>query len=63
MNQFRTEELFTIEEVAKFCGMSRDAAYMHYRRGHINCVPMMAHRLYFNREAIDQFRALYCAFK
>lgn len=63
MNQFKQEDLFTIEEVAKFCGLTRRAAYMHYYRGHINCVPMMAHRLYFSRAAIDQFRANYCAFK
>ncbi len=62
MNQFRTEELFTIEEVAKYCGTTRNAAYMHYRRGHIKPVPMLAHRLYFTREAIDQFRANYCPF-
>lgn len=62
MNQFRSEELFTIEEVAKFCGLTRRAAYMHYHRGHIECVPMMTHRLYFTREAIDKFRAYYCPF-
>lgn len=62
MRQFRTEELFTIEEVAKFSGMTRNAAYMHYRRGHIKPEPMLAHRLFFTREAIDEFRANYCPF-
>lgn len=62
MRQFRTEELFTIEEVGKYCGMTRNAAYMHYRRGHIKPEPMRAHRLFFTREAIDQFRANYCPF-
>lgn len=62
MQQFKVENLFTIEEVAKFAGMSRDAAYMHYRRGHINAVPMLSHRLYFTRDEIDHFRAQYCPF-
>lgn len=62
MNQFKAEDLFTIEEVAKFCGLSRNAAYMHYRREHIKPVPMLTHRLYFSRAAIDEFRATYCPF-
>lgn len=62
MNQFKTEQLFKIEEVAKYCGMTRNAAYMHFRRGHIKAVNMLTHRLYFTREAIDQFRANYCPF-
>lgn len=62
MNQFKTEDLFTIEEVAKFCGLSRNAAYMHYFRGHLKPVPMMCHRLYFKRDEIDRFRAMYCPF-
>lgn len=57
------EEGFTIEEVAKFCRISRNAAYMHYRRGHIKRIEdIEAHRLYFTREALDQFRAKYCPF-
>lgn len=62
MNKIETEDLFTIEEVAKFCGKSRNAAYMHMRRGHINPVSLMCHRLYFTRAEIDRFRALYCPF-
>lgn len=62
MNQFKQEELFSIEEVAKYCGLSRNAAYMHYRRGHISPEPMLTHRLYFTREAIDTFRAQYRPF-
>ena len=61
--QQEVNELFTIEEVAKYCRLSRNAAYMHYRRGHINRVPdIMAHRIYFTREALDEFRAKYCPF-
>lgn len=64
MNQDQIiEEGFTIEEVAKFCRISRDAAYMHYRRGHIKRIEdIEAHRLYFTREALDEFRAKYCPF-
>lgn len=64
MNQEQIiEEGFTIEEVAKFCRISRDAAYMHYRRGHIKRIEdIEAHRLYFKREALDEFRAKYCPF-
>lgn len=62
MNQFKQEELFTIEEVAKYSGLTRNAAYMHYRRGHIKPVPMLTHRLYFTREAMDTFRAQYRPF-
>lgn len=62
MNKFEVEGLFTIEEVAKFCGLTRNAAYMHYHRGHIKPVSLMCHRLYFTREEIDHFRALYCPF-
>lgn len=55
------QDLFTIEDVAKWCGLTRNAAYMHYRRGHINRVPdIEAHRIYFTRQAIDIFRAKYC---
>lgn len=60
MEQFKREDLFTIEDIAKFCGLSRNAAYMHYRRGHIKPVPMMCHRLYFTRGELDHFRAMYC---
>jgi hypothetical protein len=63
MEQFKQEELFTLEEIAKWCNLSRGAVYMHYRRGHITPVPMMCHRLYFTRTEIDNFRANYCPFK
>ena len=57
------EEGFTIEEVAKFCRISRNAAYMHFRRGHIKRIEdIEAHRLYFSRDALDEFRAKYCPF-
>ncbi len=62
MNEFKQQELFTLEEVAKWCGMTRNAAYMHYRRGHIEPVRMACHRLYFSREEVDKFRANYVAF-
>lgn len=64
MNQEQIiEEGFTIEEVAKFCRISRNAAYMHYRRGHIKRIEdIEAHRIYFSREALDEFRAKFCPF-
>lgn len=62
MEQLKYEDLFTIEEVAKFCGISRNAAYMHFRRGHIRAQNLMCHRLYFSRAEIDRFRAMYCPF-
>lgn len=62
MNEFRSEELFTLEEVAKWTGSTRDAIYMHYRRGHLTPEKMACHRLYFSRSEVDRFRANYCAF-
>lgn len=62
MKQFQEQQLFTLEEVAKWCNLSRNAAYMHYRRGHIEPEKMACHRLYFSREQVDQFRANYCPF-
>lgn len=62
MNTFTEQQLFTLEEVAKWCNLSRNAAYMHYRRGHIEPEKMRCHRLYFSREQVDQFRAYYCPF-
>lgn len=62
MNELKSQELFTIDEVAKWCGMSRNAAYMHYKRGHLTPVNMACHRLYFTREQVDNFRANYCPF-
>lgn len=62
MNKLEVQDLFTIEEVAKICGISRNAAYMHYRRGHIKEVPMLCHRLYFTRGEVDRFRAMYKPF-
>lgn len=64
MNENNTQspdDLFTIEEVAKWCNLTRNAAYMHYRRGHLQRVQdIEAHRVYFTRAAIDAFRAKYC---
>lgn len=51
----RKQELFTVDEVAKWCGMSRTALYQHYRRGHIRPEILRCHRLYFSREAILDF--------
>lgn len=54
------EDLFTIEEVAKWCGISRNAAYMHYRRGHLSRrEDIEAHRVYFTRQAVEEFKAKY----
>lgn len=55
----RTQELFTVDEVAKWCGMSRTALYQHYRRGHIKPEILRCHRLYFSREAILDFVSNY----
>lgn len=53
-------ELFTIEEVAKACGISRNAAFMHYSRGHISrCEGIQAHRVYFTRQAVEEFKNKY----
>lgn len=62
MEQMNEQKLFTIEEVAKWCNLSRNAAYMHYRRGHLMPVKMKSHRLYFTREEVDTFRANYVPF-
>lgn len=57
------EVLFTIDEVAKWCGLTRNATYMHYKRGHIKSQNQIAglacHRLYFSREQVEQFRQKY----
>lgn len=54
------QDLFTIEEVAKWCGISRNAAYMHYQRGHLNrCKEVEAHRVYFTRQEVEEFKAKY----
>lgn len=53
------EQLFTIEEVAKLCGLSRNAAYMHYRRGHIKSVPLECHRVYFTQKELLSFASRY----
>ena len=64
MEQFKkSEQLFTKEEVAKWCGMTPSAVYMHYRRGHLQPENMACHRLYFRRSVVDEFRANYCAFR
>lgn len=53
------DQLFTIEEVAKLCGLSRNAAYMHYRRGHIQAVPLECHRVYFTQKELLSFASRY----
>lgn len=53
------DQLFTIEEVAKLCGLSRNAAYMHYRRGHIKSVPLDCHRVYFTQKELLSFASRY----
>lgn len=62
MEEFKKEDLFSLEEAAKWCGLKPKAMYMRYFRGQINAVPMKSHRLYFTRAAIDEFRANYCPF-
>lgn len=62
MEEFKKEELFTLEEAAKWCGLSKNAMYMRYFRGQIRPVNMRSHRLYFTRAAVDEFRANYCPF-
>lgn len=63
MEQFKSEELFTLEEIGKLCKMTRGAVYMHYRRGHLTPVRMACHRLYFTLTEVDNFRANFCAFR
>lgn len=53
------DQLFTIEEVAKLCGLSRNAAYMHYRRGHIKSVALDCHRVYFTQKELLSFASRY----
>lgn len=53
------QELFTLEELAKWCNTTRGAVYQHYRRGHIYKVDMPCHRIYFTREQADRLRSLY----
>lgn len=62
MQEFKREELFTLEEAAKWCGLTKGAMYMRYFRGQIRPENVRAHRLFFSREAIDEFRANYCPF-
>lgn len=59
MKEFKREDLFTMDEVAKICGLSRNAMYMRYFRGQITAVPTLSHRLFFTRDAVDEFRAKY----
>lgn len=62
MKEFRREELLTLSEVARFCGLSRNALYMRYFRGQIKAADTLSHKLYFTREAVDEFRAKYCIY-
>lgn len=63
MQEFTREELFTLEEAARWCGLKPKAMYMRYFRGQIKAVNMLSHRLYFTRQAIDEFRANYIRFE
>lgn len=62
MQEFKKEDLFTLEEAAKWCGLKPKAMYMRYFRGQIKAVPLPSHRLYFSRQEIDEFRAKYVPF-
>lgn len=62
MKEFRKEDLFSLNEVAKICGLTRNAMYMRYFRGQIKPENTLSHRLYFSRDAIDEFRANYVPF-
>lgn len=62
-HMLKTEDLFTLEECAKYCGISRDCMYMHYYRGHIKrCTDVYTWRVYFTRRALDEFRSRYILF-
>lgn len=56
---YSCEELFTLKEAAKICQLSKQAMYMHYYRGHIERVPMKAHKLYFSAKQIQEFQYNY----
>lgn len=62
MKEFRRQDLLSIDEVARFCGLSRNAMYMRYFRGQIKAVDTLSHRLFFTREEVDEFRAKYCIY-
>jgi len=62
MKEFKKDDLFTMDEAAKICGLTRNAMYMRYFRGQIKAIPTMSHRVYFTRDAIDEFRATYVPF-
>ena len=59
MEFMQSQQLFTLEEVAKWSQLSRGAIYMHFRRGHIKPEPMLSHRLYFSRSEVERFIANY----
>ena len=62
MEVLKPETLFTLEEIAKLCNSSRNAIYMHYKRGHIKPARLEAHRLYFTLYDVEKFRSLYKPF-
>lgn len=62
MKEFKMEDLFSVEEAAKICGLSRNAMYMRYFRGQIKATVTLSHRVFFTREAIDEFRYNYVPF-
>lgn len=59
MELLESQQLFTLQEVAKWCSLSRNAMYMHYRRGHIKPEPLLAHQLYFSRAEVLRFISNY----
>lgn len=62
VQELKMQQLFTLEEAAKWCGLNPRAMYMRYRRGQIRPVPMLSHRLYFSQEEIEKFRSNYLPF-
>ena len=53
------QDLFSVAECAKYCGLTRGAFYMHYYRGHINATKLPTHKIYFTRDELDAFRENY----
>lgn len=59
MEEIKKDDLFTLEEVAKWCNLSKHAVYMHYRRGHLTPEPLPCHRLYFKFSEVYRFKDNY----
>ncbi|KWW27129.1 MAG: hypothetical protein AUK64_2309 [bacterium P201] len=62
MELISQQDLFTLEEIAKLTQSSRNAIYMHYKRGHLTPVEMPTHRLYFTLSEVERFRSMYKPF-